>query len=105
MSKKKTRKKAKNAPKKTAKKKKAITRGKSKILLVRDPDAPKDQPPEAFRPDAALKKFLNEELPKGTKSDFILEAIWEKISKTKEVTCPMCKGHGKIGPNVEVVKS
>lgn len=94
--------KAKKTVKKQPNKKKVVRRGKSKLTLVQAADAPKDSM-EAFRCDEQLKSFLDS-LPKGRKSNFIIEAVYEKISQTQQVTCPLCKGYGKLGSNVKVKK-
>jgi len=96
-------KKAKKASIKRSVKKQVVRRGKSKLTLIQDPDAAKDQSPEAFRPDKTIKQFLAN-LPRGEKSNFIVEAIYEKIANSEQVTCPLCNGHGKLGSNVKVVK-
>ena len=95
-------KKASKVSKKILTKKRVVRRGTSKLTLIHDPDAPKDESPEAFRPDKVLKQFLAS-LPKGEKSTFIVQAIYEKMAKSEEVICPLCKGRGKLGQKVRVI--
>jgi len=86
-----------------SKKRKVTRRGKSKLTLIQSADAPRDKI-QAFRCDETVHQFLAS-LPSGEKSNFIIEALYKAIAKFKPVTCPTCKGHGMLGPNVNLIKS
>jgi len=80
------------AKKKT--KKKVIKRGVSKIVTPVDNSGYNDRI-QAFKCNEEVDDYL-----KGleNKSEFIREALLEAIGKNVEVTCPTCKGRGRIRP-------
>jgi len=48
---------------------------------------------QGFRADKELTELL-QKLP--NKTDFIIDALYEKFSKEELVTCRRCKGTGKV---------
>lgn len=73
--------------------KKKIKRRVSEILVPVNDDGAKDFM-QSFRCSGELKELLDLE---GNKSEFIQNALLRAFSKKKQVTCPLCKGKGKIG--------
>lgn len=65
-------------------------RKRSKITM---PNNGSDKTLQAFRADREITRLLNQ-VP--NKSEFIVEALREKLSHTCVVTCPTCKGAGKV---------